>query len=217
QAKGAIVVGQGDPTRQGGECVRFSAVSAGSALRRTTGRGFGSVGQHTRRPRPFAADDASDSYRSHPGCIRYRCRPCHSLDDRSGRGPDARNGSPSITADAFAVSVPTGTEEGSHGGPGFSPSNEKSVACPVMYLTDDPEYEAMRVAQAAQIHFNRWGTKTAPTPPAAPVGHTASTSTAAPSTPKTDQPFKRVVQGKWLPPDYSSPSEDGLGEDDGWG
>ena len=46
--------------------------------------------------------------------------------------------SPSATAAASAVPVPTGTEEGSHGGPGFSPSNEKSVACPVMYLTDDP-------------------------------------------------------------------------------
>lgn len=82
------------------------------------------------------------------------------------------------------------------------------------------EYEEQRAAQEAQIRRNRPVTKTDPPPPDTPVDNTRSTSTAAPAAPKTEQPFERVKQGKWrvLTADYlSTDSEDGSGEEDGWG
>ncbi|CBJ33747.1 hypothetical protein Esi_0586_0010 [Ectocarpus siliculosus] len=136
-------------------------------------------------------------------------------------GPTHGTVSALVAAAASAVPVTTtGIEAVSHDGAGFSSANQTSVACTVMSIPDLPEYEEQRAAQEAQIHRNRPATKTDPSPPDTTVGNTRSTSTAAPVTPKTEQPFERVKQGKWrvLTADYlSTDSEDGSGEEHGWG
>ncbi|CAM9923074.1 unnamed protein product [Ectocarpus sp. 12 AP-2014] len=128
--------------------------------------------------------------------------------------------SASVTAAAPTVPVVAGIEEGAQDGAGFSPTNETSLACTVMSIPDLPEYEELFAAQEAQVRRNRSATKTDPPPPDIAVGNTRSTSTVSPVTPKTEQPFERVKQGKWrvLTADYlSTNSEDGSKEEDEWG
>ncbi|CAN0189270.1 unnamed protein product [Ectocarpus sp. 6 AP-2014] len=141
----------------------------------------------------------------------------------TGAEEDPTHGTDSAPVAAAASAVPVTTtriEAVSHDGAGFSSTNKTSVACTVMSIPDLPEYEEQRAAQEAQIRRNRPATKTDPPAPNTTVGNARSTSTAAPVTPKTEQPFERVKQGKWrvLTADYlSTDSEDGSGEEDGWG
>ncbi|CAM9375491.1 unnamed protein product [Ectocarpus sp. 12 AP-2014] len=102
-----------------------------------------------------------------------------------------------VTAAAPAVSVTTTeTEEGAHDGGGSCRTNQTSVACTVMSIPELPKYEQLRAGQEAQIRRNRPATKTDPLAPDTTVGDTRGTSTAVPVTPKTEQPFERVKQGK---------------------
>ncbi|CAM9933250.1 unnamed protein product [Ectocarpus sp. 4 AP-2014] len=142
----------------------------------------------------------------------------------TGAEEDLTHGTVSASVAAAAASaVPlttTGIEEVSHDGAGVSSTHQASVACTVMSIPDLPEYEEQRAAHEAQIRRNRPSTKTDTPLPDTTVGNTRSTSTAAPVTPNTEQPFERVKQGKWrvLTADYlSTDSEDGSGEEDGWG
>ncbi|CBN74983.1 hypothetical protein Esi_0060_0121 [Ectocarpus siliculosus] len=141
----------------------------------------------------------------------------------TGAKEDPTHGTVSAPVAAAASAVPvttTGIEAVSQDGAEFSSANQTFVACTVMSIPDLPEYEEQRAAQEAQIRRNRPATKTDPPAPDTTVGNTPSASTAAPVTPKTEQPFERVKQGKWrvLTADYlSTDSEDGSGEEDGWG
>ncbi|CAN0279661.1 unnamed protein product [Ectocarpus sp. 6 AP-2014] len=141
----------------------------------------------------------------------------------TGAEEDPTHGMDSAPVAAAASAVPVATtriEAVLHDGAGFSSTNKTSVACTVMSIPDLPEYEEQRAAQEAQIRRNRPATKTDPPAPNTTVGNARSTSTAASVTPKTEQPFERVKQGKWrvLTADYlSTDSEDGSGEEDGWG